>query len=348
MSEQLIVALLAAVMGLVLALPLSVKRVEEELEAFLLVMGCLAVTVSGGWSGRLLVEALEEPVRLTAAVLVFGLLFRAVRPRLASAVGGASRALGLPLFSAAVVAGVGLASSVVTAIIAALVLSEVVTALKLPRRLELRIVVACCFSIGLGAALTPIGEPLSTITTSRLAGPPHEAGFFFLARLLWPWLLPGMAALAAWAAWASRSATGTAKGLKEDKAESASDVVLRAARVYLFVAGLVLLGRGMEPLEERWLAAIPPNGLFWANTASAALDNATLAAAEVSPRMDPYHLRAVLLGLLASGGMLIPGNIPNIIAAKKLGIGSREWAREALPVGLVLLTLFFGGLLLSR
>jgi predicted cation transporter len=39
--------------------------------------------------------------------------------------------------------------------------------------------------------------------------------------------------------------------------------------------------------------------------------------------------------------MLIPGNIPNIIAAGKLGITSREWAEVGIPLGLVLMAVFF-------
>ena len=46
-------------------------------------------------------------------------------------------------------------------------------------------------------------------------------------------------------------------------------------------------------------------------------------------------IKAILLGLLISGGMLIPGNIPNIIAAGKLNITSLEWARFGVPVGLI-------------
>jgi predicted cation transporter len=45
--------------------------------------------------------------------------------------------------------------------------------------------------------------------------------------------------------------------------------------------------------------------------------------------------------LLISGGMLIPGNIPNIVAAGKLKIRSREWALVALPIGAVLLVVYF-------
>jgi len=52
-------------------------------------------------------------------------------------------------------------------------------------------------------------------------------------------------------------------------------------------------------------------------------------------------VRAVLMGLLISGGMLIPGNIPNIISANKLGIRSRTWARWGVPLGLALLVLYF-------
>ena len=86
---------------------------------------------------------------------------------------------------------------------------------------------------------------------------------------------------------------------------------------------------------------MPADALYWANISSAALDNATLAAAELSPRMDIDRIRAVLIALLVSGGMLIPGNIPNIICAEKLGIKSREWARAAVPLGLVMMTVYF-------
>jgi predicted cation transporter len=74
---------------------------------------------------------------------------------------------------------------------------------------------------------------------------------------------------------------------------------------------------------------------------SAVLDNATLAAAEISPTMKDSTIQAILLGLLVSGGMLIPGNIPNIIAAGKLSITSIEWARFAVPIGLLTMVAYF-------
>jgi predicted cation transporter len=81
--------------------------------------------------------------------------------------------------------------------------------------------------------------------------------------------------------------------------------------------------------------------LYWINMVSAVLDNATLAAAEIGPMLSEFQIKSILMGLLISGGMLIPGNIPNIISASKLGITSKEWARLGLPLGLVSMTIYF-------
>jgi predicted cation transporter len=86
--------------------------------------------------------------------------------------------------------------------------------------------------------------------------------------------------------------------------------------------------------------------LFWANTISAVLDNATLVALEI--RAVPVgRTRDVILALLISGGMLIPGNIPNVIAAGTLKIKSGTWARIAIPIGLMLLGIYFAVLQVS-
>jgi predicted cation transporter len=45
--------------------------------------------------------------------------------------------------------------------------------------------------------------------------------------------------------------------------------------------------------------------------------------------------------------MLIPGNIPNIISAKQLGIGSRDWAKVGVPVGLAMMAAYFVVLLVA-
>jgi predicted cation transporter len=74
---------------------------------------------------------------------------------------------------------------------------------------------------------------------------------------------------------------------------------------------------------------------------SAVLDNATLAAAEISVKMTETQVKAVLMGLLISGGMMIPGNIPNIISAGKLRIKSSEWIKLGLPLGIALMIVYY-------
>jgi predicted cation transporter len=63
--------------------------------------------------------------------------------------------------------------------------------------------------------------------------------------------------------------------------------------------------------------------------------------------MPEQTIKTVLAGLLIAGGMLIPGNIPNIICANKLSIKSREWAALGIPIGMVLMVGFFVFLLLT-
>jgi len=334
-------AALAVIMGLVLVLPFSARKVEEELEAFLFVMGALAVTVSGRWSLHLVRESLVEPIKISLAVLIVGFIFRLGRSHVRRVVNRVVALMGLRLAVAAIVFVLGICSSLITAIISSLILAEVVTALRLDRRFELRLVVCACYAIGLGAALTPLGEPLSTIVVAKLKGPPHNADFFYLARLLAWWIVPGIAAASALSAWKVGHDACDGATLSEDKPEDAKDIVARSGKVYLFVMALVFLGSGLSPLAERTVALAPDWALFWLNSVSAILDNATLAAAEIVPSMSGKKITFVLMGLLISGGMLIPGNIPNIISAAKLGIRSREWAETAVPIGAVMMAGYF-------
>jgi len=232
------------------------------------------------------------------------------------------------------VAGLGLLSSVITAIIASLLLVEAVNILRLSRKQEVSITVLACFAIGLGAVLTPLGEPLSTITTGKL-----RADFWFLARLMWPWIVPGIAVLGVAAALTRRH---HGEGLVDSgRREHVSAVFLRAVRIFIFVGALVLLGTGLSPLADRYIPMLPTPALYWCNCISAILDNATLAAIEITPALSRSQLTTILLGLLISGGMLIPGNIPNIVASGHLRIRSREWAAAAFLPGIILLAVYF-------
>lgn len=193
-----------------------------------------------------------------------------------------------------------------------------------------------CFSIGLGAALTPIGEPLSTITISKL-----NEDFFYLLKLIGPEVIPAVVIFGLLTLFFVKPIESSTGLESNQKAESYKEILIRSLKIYLFVMGLTFLGHGFEPLINEYVLGLHPMLLYWINMISAILDNATLAAAEISPAMDSETIRAVLLGLIISGGMLIPGNIPNIIAAGKLNITSKEWASFGVPIGLLTMVVYF-------
>ena len=62
---------------------------------------------------------------------------------------------------------------------------------------------------------------------------------------------------------------------------------------------------------------------------------------KLAPRWIVTPFVPYCFGLIISGGMLIPGNIPNIIAAGKLNITSKEWAAFGVPIGLLTMALYF-------
>ncbi len=355
LNELTVYAGLGVILLLVLVLPFISRRVEHNLEAFLFVMGLAAALVSGALGRELGLKALEEPVAISLAVLFSGLLFKAFKRHIHRAVDSLLKVVSFRAFVFALVVALGFFSSVITAIIAALVLVEVVGALNLKRDVEIRLVIIACFAIGLGAALTPVGEPLATIAVGKLG-----QSFWYLARLLGPYIVVGVVALGAFAAWYLRPTEslpdpdrlgqvaeagpevpreGSLEAPRGE--ESYREVVGRALKVYLFVMALVLLGEGFKPAIDRFIISLPSPLLYWLNMVSAVLDNATLTAAEISVKMSALQVKSILMGLLVAGGMLIPGNIPNIISAGKLRIRSREWAVLGLPLGLVMMFLYF-------
>ena len=248
---------LVTIVGLVLALPFLSRRVERQLEAFLFVMGCLAVTISGLWSWHLVEEALVEPIKITLAVLIAGLIFKFIRPKIGKWAHAFARRFSYATLLFIIVIGLGLLSSVITAIIAALVLAEVISVLRLPRTLEVRLVVIACFSIGLGAVLTPIGEPLSTIAVAKLSGEPYHADFFFLLRLLGKWVIPLVFLLGILPLFLARKHEVKGPTLTEDRPEGTKDMFIRAGKVYLFVLALIFLGTGFTPVVDKYLVHIP-------------------------------------------------------------------------------------------
>jgi predicted cation transporter len=354
-------ALLFGIFIVVLVLPFKVKKVEENLEVFLFICGVAALTISSfailegetfGWTPEIIIEALTAPVMITTVagipigivqiVLIFGLIIYFAHKQIHKGIQTLVDRVPLHILVFCLICGLGLFSSIISAILAAIILVEIICALPLGRQEKIGVTVISCFSIGLGAVLTPLGEPLSTIATSKLSGEPYYAGFWFLFDLLAIYVIPGVLAMGVLGVvFLKRQGTPT-EGLEcKLVRENLRDVVIRAGKVYLFIMALVFLGEGFKPLILEYIVQIPAEGLYWVNTVSAVLDNATLAAAEIEPSLTEIQIKSALMALLIAGGMLIPGNIPNIIAAGRIGITSKEWARYGLPLGFVLMVIFF-------
>ena len=330
----------------VLILPFKVRKVEENLEAFFLVMGVIAVTISGMWSREIVIDAIRDPVSIGGTpvgifqvVLVAGILIYRYNRQIYSAIVRLMKKVGMRAFVFGMILILSLVSSIISVIVAAVILSEIVAAMPIEWDRKVKVTVVTCFAVGLGAALTPVGEPLATIAISKLKGAPYHADFFFLFRLLADLIIPGIVAMAILGAYYA----GKMEGEPEipEYTETLRTVVVRAVKVYMFVAALVLLGHGLTPLVVWYFTKIPPAVLFWVNMISAILDNATLTAAEIAPELTLLQIKSALIGLLVSGGMLIPGNIPNIVSAGRLRIKSGEWARIGVPIGLIMMLAYF-------
>ncbi len=357
-----VVAGLVAIFLAVLILPLVVKKIEENLEYFFFCMGVIAfllVYLHGMvpkplelWRDALLAPVMISgiPIGITQVVLFAGLAFYFLYPTFYRGLLEMIEKLGIMVFVTLFISFLGLVSSIISVIVASVILAEIVYALPIDRSEKLDLAVYGCFAIGLGAALTPVGEPLATIAVSKLSGPPYHAGFAFLLKLLGDLVIPGIIAIAVFTGLLARKhhsvvaefvAVEKARSEPVKYPERLRDIVIRAFKVYVFVAALELLGNSFIPLTVWYFSKIPALILYWVNMISAVVDNATLTAAEIGPHMTLAQIKSALMGLLISGGMLIPGNIPNIVAAGRLKISSREWARRGVPFGIILLVVYF-------
>ncbi len=123
--------------------------------------------------------------------------------------------------------------------------------------------------------LTPLGEPLSTIAITKLQGAPYHATFWYLFDQLGVLIILGCAICAAFGAfYVGKAGKAEVKEIADEG--GLREVIVRAVKVYVFVAALFLLGDGMNVLIDKYFTHIPSMVLYWVNIVSAILDNATL------------------------------------------------------------------------
>ncbi len=342
--------ILFAILAMVLILPFRVKKIEENLEPFFLIMGIIAVlatnTLAPILTAELIIHALESPIGIVKigeipvlgifqVVLIVGLIIHFYNRQIYAALVSMMRKVGLKFFAFFFVVFFGLISSIISVIVCSVILAEIALAMPIERKKKIEFIVIACFAVGMGAALTPVGEPLATIAVRKLG-----ADFLYLLNLLGHYIIPGVIVLGALAAY--RVGKVEVKSVEIPAyTESLRTVVVRAIRVFIFIVALELLGAGCTPLIVWYISKVPPAALYWINMISAFLDNATLTAAEISPALTEFQVKSALMGLIISGGMLIPGNIPNIVAAARMRITMTEWAKIGVPLGLVIMMVYF-------
>lgn len=321
--------------------PLVSRWVESHLELFLLGVGAAAVTISGGWSVDFVYKTLQSPVNVAFIVLVVSVIFNNYSRYIFRVLFIFFKALEPKYSFALLIFALGVASSLVSVTVAALVLAEVLQVVHLEHEKMVHITVFACYAIALGAVLTPLAEPMGLVINNALSGAPYHADFFFLMRHFSGWILPALVVLAVVAGYTARHAgAGLQMYIREDK-ETYSSVLRRTWHIYMFVAALHLISTGLRPLAQSTITHLGGKVLFFANAVSVIIDNATLAAIEIVPTITPTDLTYMVIGLAAFGSMLVQGNLPNIVAAEKLGIKSREWAAVAVPTGLALMAGYF-------
>ena len=328
-------ALATLVIVVVLLGPVFVRAIERNLELFFLLIGLVTACVMRQFDAALVWAALTEPLSFTLAVLVFGATFRLLRDYLDQLLRREIQSMDPRLLCFCLALMLGFLAPFITPVVSALVFVEAISLLRRDRRSEIAATVFACFAIGFGAGLTPLGMPGIAVVLRSL-----HADFWYLARLLGPFVVVGVFLAAVpilFLPFASGEPIDTADG----KDSWRTVLLIRPGKVYVFIAGLVALSDGLRPVVDTYIHRLPEGLLFWISTISAVVDNSTMAAVEISPSLSMNQQRAAFLGLLISGGLLVTGNIPNIVAVSRLGITSREWAKIGLGVGVPLLILCF-------
>src|SRR4029453_13866561 len=232
---------LTIIFSVVLVGPFLNKWIESNLEIFLFVMGAVSATLSNAWTSEVVHEGFVAPIHISLAVLVAGVLFHYTRSLIDRGMRRLLITVPLPAIVCAGIVILGLLSSIISAIIAALLLVELITVLPLHRHAEVNLTIISCFAIGLGAALTPLGEPLSTIVVSKLSGEPYHATFYYLFELLALYVIPAVVLLGIIGIFFVRQVamdTGESLAAEEQK-ENLSEVFIRAGKVYIFVMALI-------------------------------------------------------------------------------------------------------------
>jgi len=340
---------LITLLVMILVLPTVSRRIEHNIELFFLVMASIAATVTSTWSLEIFEEAFLAPVSIKGlpigifqVVVVASILFSVYSDKIDLFMERLSTKIPTSVIVALLVFLLGIGSSLISVIVSSVIMSEIAFHLRLKREILRHILVVSAYSMGIGAALTPVGEPLSTIAIHKLSGPPYYADFFFLFRLLGIYIIPLVAIYSIYAGLyvSLKKSREIAEALmiKEISEKNFREILKisleRGLRIYAFIFALTILGASYNILVDRYIKYFSPELMYLFGSISAIVDNATLTAAIISSELSILQIKSFLISLLIAGGFLIPGNVPNIVMSNIHKIRYIEWAREAIPLGI--------------
>jgi predicted cation transporter len=185
---------LYAIVVAVLIGPLVVKRIKQNLEAFMFLMGICAIAISRSWHIDPIEEAFQSPVMLgmVLSMLVAGAIirYRGMHFKSLNNVVGDEITLKVIFFEVVVV--LGLLASIVTPILPFFVLVEVVNLLPLERPIRAILMTLAGLSVALGASLGPGGGPYSIIALTKMQGEIYPTSHLYLTGVLSAYLLPSI------------------------------------------------------------------------------------------------------------------------------------------------------------
>src|SRR5262249_31265791 len=118
---------LTIIFSAVLLGPFLNKWIESNLEIFLFVMGAVSATLSNAWTSKVIHEGFVAPINITLAVLVAGVLFHYTRRFLDRGMRRGLITLPLPSILCIGVVSLGFLSSIISAIMSALLFVAVNT-----------------------------------------------------------------------------------------------------------------------------------------------------------------------------------------------------------------------------
>jgi len=224
--------------------PLLIKRIEQNLEMFLFLMGICAVAISRSWHIGIVEEAIQEPlvVGIVLTVLLAGLIAHYIRPDFLRSINAILLdRITIKVIFLEMVVVLGLLAAIITPILSFFVLVEAVNHLPLTHRTKAKITVFGCVSIFLGAALALADGPSSAIAITKMQGALPSQGFL-PSELQSLYIILSILALGLISMFFAREKVNAMGKQTYEKVSAHRFIAIWSARVCMFTGALLLIG----------------------------------------------------------------------------------------------------------